>query len=134
VCSSDLSFRLEPNTGALLNGPRQRPTAELLRNPTRDNQAEWVWRIGYPISAFILAFLAIPLSVYNPRAGRSMNMLFAVVTYTVYNNIIGLSQTWILHSKMDGNTSLLVVHGSALLILLLVYISRFAGLRLPKRA
>ncbi len=125
------SFRLEPSPTAQQQGPRQRPTMELLRDPTPKNQAEWVWRLGHPISAFILAFLAIPLSVFNPRAGRSMNMLFAVLTYTVYNNVIGLSQTWIMHGKLDANGGLLVVHGTALLVLASVFIWRFRGFRLP---
>ncbi len=126
------SFRLEPNTSVLQEGPRQRPTQELLRNPTRQNQADWIWRMGYPISAFILAFLAIPLSVFNPRSGRSMNLLFAVLTYTVYNNIIGLSQAWIFQGKLDGTSSLLVVHGTALVILLAVFTWRFANFRMPR--
>lgn len=125
------SFRLDPNTSPLRNGPRQRPTPELLRNPTLENQAEWVWRLGYPISAFILAFLAIPLSVFNPRAGRSMNLIFAVLTYTVYNNVIGLSQTWILHGKLSGAGSLWVVHGTAVIVLLAIFAWRFSGFRMP---
>jgi lipopolysaccharide export system permease protein len=125
------SFRLEPTPSTQQNGPRQRPTAELLRDPSPKNQAEWVWRLGHPISAFILAFLAIPLSVFNPRAGRSMNMLFAVLTYTVYNNVIGLSQTWILQGKLNANGGLLVVHGTALMVLAGVYLWRFHGFRGP---
>jgi lipopolysaccharide export system permease protein len=123
------SFRLEPSTTNLQQGPRQRPTRELLRNPTLENQAEWVWRLGYPISGFILAFLAIPLSVINPRGGRSMNLLFAILTYTVYNNVIGLSQTWIMHGKLSGNQVLLAVHGVALLVVMAVFAWRYGGFR-----
>jgi lipopolysaccharide export system permease protein len=127
------SFRLDPSPESMHQGPRQRPTEELLRNPTAQNQAEWVWRIGYPISALILALLAIPLSVLNPRAGRSMNLLFAILTYTVYNNVIGLSQTWILQGKLSGDASLVVVHGSAFLVLAGFFLWRFGGLRVSAR-
>lgn len=127
------SFRLEPSIDAVQEGPRQRPTHELLNKPTLQNQAEWIWRIGTPISALILAFLAIPLSVFNPRSGRSLNLLFAILTYAIYNNVMGLSQTWVLRDKLDGNASLLVVHGSALLILLAVFAWRFGNLRIARR-
>lgn len=124
------SFRLEPSPAAQQDGPRQRSTREILSNPTPSNQAEWVWRLGHPISAFILAFLAIPLSVFNPRSGRSLNTLFAVLTYTVYNNVIGLSQTWIMQGQLNANGALLVVHGTALAVLTLIYVWRFRGFRL----
>jgi lipopolysaccharide export system permease protein len=127
------SFRLDPSPESMHQGPRQRPTGELLRNPTSQNQAEWVWRVGYPISALILALLAIPLSVLNPRAGRSMNLLFAILTYTVYNNVIGLSQTWILQGKLSGDASLVVVHGSAILVMAGFFLWRFGGLRIAAR-
>jgi lipopolysaccharide export system permease protein len=127
------SFRLEPSPTALDDSPRQRSTAELLRDPTPQNQAEWVWRMGHPISAVILALLAIPLSVFNPRAGRSMNLLFAVLTYTLYNNVIGLSQAWILRRQLDVVSSMLVVHGSALLILFAVFAWRFGNFRIARR-
>lgn len=128
------SFRLEPSSAAPRDFPRQRPSAQLLANPTRENQAEWVWRVGYPISALVLAIMAIPLSVYNPRAGRSLNMLFALLAYMVYNNVIGLSQSWIMHGKLDGNGALLAVHGVALAVSLAVYLGRFGAPRLPRRA
>ena len=51
-----------------------------------------MWRIGIPVSALILALLAIPMSFVNPRAGRSVNLLFALLTYMVYYNLLSLSQ------------------------------------------
>jgi lipopolysaccharide export system permease protein len=45
-------------------------TLYLLKNPTTWNIAELEWRIGLPLSALILALLAIPLSYVNPRAGQ----------------------------------------------------------------
>lgn len=128
------SFLLEPSSAAPRDFPRQRPSATLIADPTRENQAEWVWRLGYPISALILAIMAIPLSVYNPRAGRSMNMLFALLAYMVYNNVIGLSQSWIMHGKLSGNDALLAVHGVAMAVALAVYLGRFGAPRLPRRA
>src|SRR5205085_10511787 len=56
---------------------KSRSTLALVKAPTNVNLGELVWRMGVPLSALILALLAIPMSFVNPRAGRSMNLLFA---------------------------------------------------------
>jgi lipopolysaccharide export system permease protein len=48
-------------------------------------RGELLWRIGMPVSALILSLLAIPLSYVNPRAGRSANMLIAILIYAIYS-------------------------------------------------
>jgi lipopolysaccharide export system permease protein len=107
-------FRLDPaQLAARAPQSRELSTLALLRNPTSVNQSELVWRIGYPISALILALFAIPLSVYNPRVGRSFNILMAALIYTLYNNVMGLSQTWVSRGLMSAWSSQLLVHGVA---------------------
>jgi hypothetical protein len=46
---------------------------------------------------------------------------------------MGLSQTWVLREQLNGNASLLVVHGSALLVLLGIFAWRFGNLRMSRR-
>lgn len=112
-------FRLDPfQLTERSTQPRELDTIDLLRNPSPAHQAEWVWRIGYPISALLLAILALPLSFYNPRAGRSFNVLLAALLYTLYNNIMGLSQAWVLRGHLEASQSLLMVHGAAVATLL----------------
>lgn len=96
-------------------------TAELLRNPVPANLAELSWRIGLPVSALILSLLAIPLSFVNPRAGRSMNLVLALLVYTVYSNLLSIVQASIAQSRLDLTTGLWGVHVVmfALLVLLL---------------
>src|SRR6478672_3719173 len=67
-------------------------TWALMTHPSKENLAELVWRVGIPVSALVLVLLAIPMSFVNPRAGRSMNLLFALFTYMVYSNLISVSQ------------------------------------------
>jgi lipopolysaccharide export system permease protein len=111
---SHYGFRLDPAQLAQRTAqPRELSTVELLRNPTSINQAELVWRMGYPLSALILALFAIPLSVYNPRVGRSFNILMAALIYTLYNNVMGLSQTWVSRGLMNAWLSQFMVHGIA---------------------
>lgn len=76
-------------------------TPDLLREPTPRNLAELSWRIGLPLSALILSLLAIPLSFVNPRAGRSMNLVLALLIYMSYNNLLSIVQASIAQSRLD---------------------------------
>jgi lipopolysaccharide export system permease protein len=101
--------------------------SELLHNPAPVNMAEWVWRLGYPISALLLCLMAVPLSYANPRAGRSLNVIYTILVYAAYNNFVGLSQGWVERAQMGATESLLLVHGTMLLLLLAFYWRRFRG-------
>lgn len=106
---------------------RTMKAAQLLSNPTPVNMGEWVWRLGYPLSALLLCVLAVPLSYANPRAGRSLNVLYTILIYTAYNNFIGLSQGWVQHAAMGATESVLLVHGIMLILLLFFFWRRFHG-------
>lgn len=64
-------------------------------------RGEILWRFGLPISALILALLAIPLSFVNPRAGSSLNLVFALLIYFFYSNLISIAQVWVSRGKID---------------------------------
>jgi len=96
-------------------------TSALLREPTNSNLAELLWRMGLPLSALILAFLAIPLSFVNPRASRSVNLVFALLTYMVYSNLISIAQAWVSQGRLPFETGWWVVHAGMSLILLLMF-------------
>jgi len=76
-------------------------SVDLLRDPTPRNLAELSWRIGLPVSALMLALLAIPLSFVNPRAGRSMNLVLALLVYMTYNNLLSITQASIAQSRVS---------------------------------
>ena len=107
--------------------PRTTSTADLLRDPSPANLAEWAWRLGYPISALLLAVFAVPASHMNPRAGRSMNVIFALLVYTVYSNLIGLSEAWINQQKLSVTASMLLTHGSMGVLVIWLYWRRLRG-------
>lgn len=94
-------------------------TMQLLRDRNNNNLAEFLWRIGLPLSAFMLALLAIPLSFVNPRASRSVNLIFALLTYMVYSNLISIAQAWVSQGRISFHTGWWVVH--AVMALLLVF-------------
>lgn len=85
-------------------------TPQLLRDPTAANLAELSWRIGMPLSALVLALLAIPLSFVNPRAGRSLNLVLAILVYMIYSNLISIAQAWIAQERISLLSGLWGVH------------------------
>ena len=90
--------------------PKSLPTLNLWLNPNSWNIAELEWRLGLPISALILALLAIPLSFVNPRAGRSLNLIMALVIYMLYNNLISVTNTWVGQGKISPAAGFLGLH------------------------
>jgi lipopolysaccharide export system permease protein len=108
-------------------------TIGLIENPTRNNLGELLWRIGMPLSALILALLAIPMSFVNPRAGRSVNLLFALLTYMVYSNLLSVSQARVAQGKLAFSTGWWLVHGVMLVVLLALFAQRLSLLRLRWR-
>ena len=97
---------------------------ELLRERTPINQGELLWRIGVPLSALLLALLAIPLSFVNPRAGRTNNLIFALLTFMIYSNLLSVSQAWVAQGRISFAVGVWAVHLPMLLVLLLLFWQR----------
>ena len=104
---------LRPSESKLLS------TRDLIKTPTRANLGELAWRIGLALSAFNFVILAVALSSVNPRGGRSGNMLFVLLAFVVYNNLLNLGQSWILIGLFSFGQFLLVLHGGVLLLAIL---------------
>lgn len=60
-----------------------------------DDQSELQWRLSTPLSALLLALLAIPMSRSRPRQGRFARMLLALIIYAVYFNLVDVARTWV---------------------------------------
>ena len=99
------------------------PTIELLSEPTPRNLAELSWRLGLPLSALILSLIAIPLSFVNPRAGRSMNLVLALLIYMSYSNLLSIVQASIAQSRLHFALGL-GVHVVMLVVLVLLFYRR----------
>ena len=110
--------------------PKALSTLALIGDPTNVNLGELVWRVGIPLSSLILALLAIPMSFVNPRAGRSVNLLFAVFTYIVYNNLLSVSQARVSQGRLDFPLGLLLVHVGMVLLLVVMFAQRMQLIRL----
>lgn len=121
------SVRIEPKeVGELELTSRVMPTADLLAKSSAANQGELVWRLGLPIATVLLALLAIPLSFVNPRAGRTNNLVFAVLTFTIYLNLLGVSQAWVTQGKLKATQGTWGVHLVMLALLVTLFLVRLA--------
>jgi lipopolysaccharide export system permease protein len=105
-------------------------TGALLQNPTALNLSEMTWRVGLPLSAMILAFLALPLSAVNPRTGRFLNVLVAVFLYMIYSNLISIFQAWVAKGNINPLLGMFAVHLIMLVLLAVLLYRRVFGLRL----
>ncbi len=68
------------------------PTKDLIGSDVPKHVAELQWRLSKPISAIILAVLAVPLSPTSHRGGRFAKLLPAILAYFLYNNLLGIAQ------------------------------------------
>ena len=82
----------------------------LLSDLNKANVAELQWRLSMPISALILALMAISLSALDPRAGRSANFALALVIYIIYINLLSIIQAWIAQGKISAMIGLWPIH------------------------
>jgi len=122
---SRYAMRIEPNEATLAApSPKALSTWALLIDPTPVNLAELSWRISLPLSALILAMLAIPLSFVNPRAGRSLNLALAILIYMIYSNCVSIAQAWVAQEKISFMAGLWGVHAIMLALLAIMVFRR----------
>jgi lipopolysaccharide export system permease protein len=117
--------------------PRTLRTIELVRQPTLKNQGELVWRFGLVFGCANLLLLGIGLAATNPRRASNWNLLFALLGFVVYYNLINLSQAWVGGGRLGLGAALALLHGGAfvLALALLWWRDHAAVFRLrPRRA
>lgn len=101
------------------------PTSKLWENRDEPkNKGQFFWRLSWPFVALNLALLAIPLSFTNPRAGRSLNLVIAVLIYILYLNSISVMQTWIIDGKWTLLPGMLAVHGAVAAVTAVLFVRR----------
>jgi lipopolysaccharide export system permease protein len=119
------SVRIETKEArGLEESPRTRPVWELVRDPQPLHLAELLWRLGLPLAALNLAVLAIPLAFVNPRAGRTNNLIFALLTYMIYSNLLSISQAWVAQGKLSFGVGVWAVHVGMFLLLVILFYRR----------
>jgi lipopolysaccharide export system permease protein len=77
----------------------------------------------------IMGLFAVPLSFVNPRSGRSWNLIFAVLIYVVYNNMLSIFQAWTSSSRIPAWVGLWPVHLVMLAAVVLLFTRQMGGFR-----
>ena len=96
--------------------PKTLPTMDLVSNPTARNQGELIWRLGLLFGVVNLVLLAIGLSATNPRRATNWNLLFALLGFVVYYNLVNLSQAWVAGGRLGFGPAMASVHGGAFVL------------------
>lgn len=91
-------------------------------------EAELQWRFALPISVLLLALLALSLSKVNPRQGRYAQLLPAFLLYIIYADLIFVGRAWLQKGKIAPELGLWWVHGSLLVIVILL-LMRYVGFK-----
>ncbi len=104
--------------------PKSKSSKTLFTEKADDNSAELQWRLSMPISAFLLVLLAIPLSFVDPRAGRSANIIMALLVYILYNNSLSILGSWIARGKLTPMIGMWPAHATVLMLFVYLFYRR----------
>jgi len=98
------------------------PTSELLGSDDPRMKSELQWRLSIPLLVFVVTVLAVPLSRVNPRQGRFLKLLPAVLLYMAYLALLIAGRGMLDKGKIPMALGLWWIHGIFLAIgLLLLY-------------
>ena len=100
------------------------PTAELIIDPTRNNLAELLFRISAPLTCLMQMLLAIPLGFVNPRRGRTLNLMIALLLAVTYFNVTSIMQAMVAQGKASFGMSWWPLHLAAGALIVLLFFWR----------
>lgn len=100
---------------------RSLPINALLANRNVYNMGEVLWRVSLPLMGILLMLLAVPLSFVNPRAGRSANLIIALLLFTTYSNMVSYFQASVVQSKLPFGIAWWPIHLVAALLIVAMF-------------
>ena len=100
------------------------PTISLIEAPTESNMAELLWRVSLPIMCLLQMLLAIPLGFVNPRRGRALNLMIALVLAISYSNSVSILQASVLQGRASFGVVWWPLHLIALMFISLLFFWR----------
>ncbi len=92
------------------------PTRELFGSDKPREQAELQWRLSIPLLVFVVTLLAVPLARVNPRQGRFLKLLPAILLYMTYLGLLIAARGQLDKGKIPMQLGLWWVHGLFILI------------------
>jgi lipopolysaccharide export system permease protein len=92
------------------------PTRDLLAKDDLRSRTELQWRLSLPLLVFIVTLMAVPLSRVNPRQGRFLKLLPAILLYMAYLTILISARGALEKGKIPAALGLWWVHALFLVI------------------
>jgi len=113
------------------NTSEQMSIRSLWHSSRPDARSEFHWRLTLITSVIIMALLAVPLSVVNPRQSRTLNMLPAILLYLIFFLLQSSLRSSTAQGKLDPLLWLWMVNGAyfALAIVLNKWDSLMSNMR-----
>ena len=119
----------EPEMVLEMNQTSTLPTKILWQSDSTWHKAELQWRLSMPVSALLLALLAVYLSRTNPRQGRYAKFFLGILVYVIYSNLMGVARTWVERGKVDPLIGVWWVHALLLIVVLILMVRHAGGVR-----
>jgi lipopolysaccharide export system permease protein len=111
--------------------PKVRSSLELLTQRSREGDAELAYRFGQVAAAINLVILGLGLVSGDVRRANSWSLLYALLSFVVYFNLLNLSQAWVAGGRLSLDAALLAVHGSIAVLALAQLWWRALGVARP---
>lgn len=108
-------------------------TATLLRSDDSENIAALHWRFSLPVLVVVVTLLAVPLSKTNPRQGRYVQMIPAILLYIIYLVLLNAARGAVEDGDVSPWASIWAVHAGALLLALMLLLWPYFRLQLKAR-
>ncbi|HEY8329709.1 MAG TPA: LPS export ABC transporter permease LptF [Pseudomonas sp.] len=120
--AGELNEREGIPTAELISGKslEQIPRAGLRELQKRRHQAELQWRLSLPLLVFVVTVLAVALARANPRQGRFLKLLPAILLYMAYLALLIAMRGRVEEGKLPSALGLWWVHALFLAIGLLL--------------
>jgi lipopolysaccharide export system permease protein len=114
------------------------PTQQLFNSTDVKTAAEYSatiqWRIAFPLACIILTFIAVPLSVVNPRQGKFAKMLPALMLFLGYFLLLTAMKSGVERQALPSAVGLWPIHISALFLgIILLMKERSSGRKIKAK-
>ena len=73
------------------------------------------------------------MSYVNPRAGRSLNLVMAIVMYMLYSNMISVTNAWVGQAKLSPLVGMISAHALMIGVTALMFYRRVMLFSLYRR-
>jgi len=97
------------------------PTLELFAATRSDQMAELQWRVSTVLMCILLAMLGVLLNQYPFGQKPFTLMLFGILIYFIYHNLLGISRTLLEKGRIAPYIGLWWVHVLLLLVIVAIY-------------